>query len=133
MLLQSRRQITTFCRPLCHNINMWKLLVILVVIKLYARIDIFGLAYPSLMFDLKLGITQNMLCSVAYLLIIMKCTNALRGNCSLDAAITYTWNDIMYLFKGDKYARWTNDDTLGDINGSFFFLYCFHRSYYLLS
>ena len=30
-----------FCHPLCHNIEMWKLLVILVVIKLYAQINIF--------------------------------------------------------------------------------------------
>ena len=31
------------CHPLCHNINVSKLLVILVVIKLCARIDIFKL------------------------------------------------------------------------------------------
>ena len=75
------------------------------------------------MLDL-IGITQNMLrCSVAYLLVIMKCTNALRGNyCSLDAAVTCTWNDIMYLLKGDRYERWTEENTLGDINGNFFSL-----------
>ena len=28
------------CHPLSHNLEIWKLLVILVVIKLYARIDI---------------------------------------------------------------------------------------------
>ena len=31
--------------PLCHNINMLKLLVILVVIKLYARIDILNINF----------------------------------------------------------------------------------------
>ena len=31
------------CHPLCHNINVWKLLVILVVIKLYGQIDTFKL------------------------------------------------------------------------------------------
>ena len=31
------------CHPLCHDLEMWKLLVILVVIKLYAQIDIFKL------------------------------------------------------------------------------------------
>ena len=29
-----------FCHLLCHNLEMWKFLVILVVIKLYVRIDI---------------------------------------------------------------------------------------------
>ena len=28
------------CHPLCRNINMWKLLITLAVMKLYARIDI---------------------------------------------------------------------------------------------
>ena len=31
---------------------------------------------------------------------------ALRGNCSIDAAVQYTDNDRIYLFKGSKYARW---------------------------
>ena len=31
---------------------------------------------------------------------------ALRGNCSIDAAVQYTDNDRLYLFKGSKYARW---------------------------
>lgn len=31
---------------------------------------------------------------------------ALRSNCSLDAAVQYTDNDRIYLFKGSKYARW---------------------------
>ena len=31
------------CYPLYHNLEMWKFLVILVVIKLYARIDIIKL------------------------------------------------------------------------------------------
>ena len=31
---------------------------------------------------------------------------ALRGNCSIDAAVQYLRNDRLYLFKGSKYARW---------------------------
>ena len=30
------------CHPLCHNIQMWKFLVIIAVIKIYARSDIFN-------------------------------------------------------------------------------------------
>ena len=47
-LLASESRIYTFydkkiviCRPLCHDINMWKLLIRLVVTKFYVRIDIF--------------------------------------------------------------------------------------------
>ena len=29
------------CHPLCHKLEMWKLLIIFVIIKLYARIGIF--------------------------------------------------------------------------------------------
>ena len=29
------------CHPLCHNLEMWKFLVILVIIKLHARLDMF--------------------------------------------------------------------------------------------
>lgn len=32
------------------------------------------------------------------------------GNCSLDAIITYSGDNRMYLFKGDNYAVW-NDTT----------------------
>ena len=64
-------------------------------------------------------------CSLANVLILIKFTEALRGNCSLDAAVTYTWNNVMYLFKGSKYVRWENDDTLGVVLGTSDFLNVF--------
>ena len=70
------------------------------------------------MFDLHSGMfshTKILRCSLASMLILVKCVTAPRGNCSLDAAVTYTWNNAVYLFKWDKYTRWTNDDTIGYI------------------
>ena len=43
---------------------------------------------------------------------------ALRGNCSVDVAVTYSGNNVLYLFKGDKYARWNDaEDKLEYVNG----------------
>ena len=39
-------------------------------------------------------------CLLVNMLILMEFTEALRGNCSLDAAVTYTWSNVMYLLKG---------------------------------
>lgn len=63
----------------------------------------------------------------------MKFIEALRSNCSLDAAVTYTWNNVMYLFKGNKYVRWGNDDYLGVVTGTPDFLNVFIFFYYLLT
>lgn len=71
--------------------------------------------------------------SLANMLILMKFTEALRSNCSLDAAVTYTWNNVMYLFKGNKYVRWGNDDYLGVVTGTPDFLNVFIFFYYLLT
>ena len=71
--------------------------------------------------------------SLANMLILMKFTEALRSNCSLDAAVTYTWNNVMYLFKGNKYVRWENDDYLGVVTGTPDFLNVFIFFYYLLT
>lgn len=53
-------------------------------------------------------------------------TNALHGNCSIDAAVTYTRSNIMYLFKDDKYAPWDDKaDKLGNVaSKSFSSDYC---------
>ena len=64
-------------------------------------------------------------CSLANMLILMKFTEALRGNCSLDAAVTYTWNNVMYFFKGSKYVPWKDDNTLGKVEGTSDFLNVF--------
>ena len=61
-------------------------------------------------------------CLLVNMLILMEFTEALRGNCSLDAAVTYTWSNVMYLFKGNKYVRWENDDTIGVVTGMPYFL-----------
>ena len=47
------------CHPLCHNIDMWKFLVILVVIKLYARINIFKKSRFSLIVEQILAFTSS--------------------------------------------------------------------------
>ena len=57
------------------------------------------------------------------LLLLLKNTTALEGNCSLDAAVTYTFNNRLYLFKGDQYALWDNAaDKVEDVRGMFYFL-----------
>ena len=53
----------------------------------------------------------------------MKFTEALRGNCSLDAAITYTWNNVMDLLEENKYVRWEDNDTLGVVTGTSYILF----------
>ena len=37
--------------------------------------------------------------------------------CKLDAALSYTGNDKVYFFKGNKYALWKDDDTLDFVGG----------------
>ena len=61
-------------------------------------------------------------CSLVNILILMKFTEALRGNCSLDAAVAYTWSNVMYLLKGHKYVGWEDNDTLGVVTGTSYFL-----------
>ena len=85
MLWQSGWQITTFCHknlwqkvvichPLCHDINMWNLLVALVVIKFYAQIDIFKYDMAFLTtFPKRLWIYQ-MYCFVASVTVWSKTT-----------------------------------------------------------
>ena len=62
-ILASESQIYRFyvkkiviCHPLCHNIQMWKLLVILAVIKIYARSDIFN---PYLCFQQNINVCYH--------------------------------------------------------------------------
>ena len=71
--------------------------------------------------------------SLANMLILITFTEALRANCSLDATVTYTWNNVMYFFKGNKYVKWGNDDTLGLVRGTPDFLNVFIFFYYLLN
>ena len=72
-------------------------------------------------------------CSLANILILIKFTEALRANCSLDAAVTYTWNNVTYFFKGNKYVEWRNNDTLGVVRGTPDFFNVFIFFYYLLT
>ena len=37
--------------------------------------------------------------------------------CKIDAAISYTGDNKAYFFKGDKYARWKDNDTLDFVGG----------------
>lgn len=55
-----------------------------------------------------------------YLLITFKQPNyqaASSDYCKLDAALSYTGDDKIYFFKGDKYALWKDDDTLDFVGG----------------
>lgn len=88
------------------------------------------------MFDLHLEMPYQvkiLMWSLANMLILMKFTEALRGNCSLDAAVTYTWNNVMYFFKGNKYVRWEDNDTLGVVTGTPDFLNVLMLFYFSLS
>ena len=38
----------------------------------------------------------------------MRYVGAQRGNCSVDAILSYVTNGYLYFFKGDKYARWND-------------------------
>lgn len=47
------------------------------------------------------------------------------GNCSLDAIITYSGDNRMYLFKGDKYAVWNDTtDTLQSVGSKTKIIFC---------
>ena len=37
--------------------------------------------------------------------------------CKIDAALSYTGDNKAYFFKGDKYARWHDNDTLDFVGG----------------
>ena len=57
------------------------------------------------------------------LLLLLKNATALQGNCSLDAAVTYTFNNRLYLFKGDKYVLWDDAaDKVEAVRGMFYIL-----------
>ena len=57
------------------------------------------------------------------LLLLLENTTALQGNCSLDAAVSYTFNNRLYLFKGDKYVLWDDEaDKVEAVRGTFYFL-----------
>ena len=57
------------------------------------------------------------------LLLLLENTTALQGNCSLDAAVLYTFNNRLYLFKGDKYVLWDDEaDKVEALRGTFYFL-----------
>ena len=56
--------------------------------------------------------------------ITFKNLEALRGNCSIDAALTYVHHNGVYFFKDDKYGPWDIDtNKLGNVTGMFTFLY----------
>ena len=55
-----------------------------------------------------------------YLLIIVMQPahqSASSDYCKIDAAISYTGDNKAYFFKGDKYARWKDNDTLDFVGG----------------
>ena len=55
-----------------------------------------------------------------YLLIIVMqpaYQSARSDYCKIDAALSYTGDNKTYFFKGDKYARWNDNDTLDFVGG----------------
>ena len=55
-----------------------------------------------------------------YLLIIVMqpaYQSARSDYCKIDAALSYTGDNKAYFFKGDKYARWHDNDTLDFVGG----------------
>lgn len=55
-----------------------------------------------------------------YLLIIIMqpaCQSTRSDYCKIDAALSYTGDKKLYFFKGDKYARWKDNDTLDFVGG----------------
>lgn len=67
------------------------------------------------------------------LILLVKSATALQGNCSLDAAVSYTYNNRLYLFKGEKYARWNDvHDRIEAIKCKLYVLAClFYFNTYL--
>ena len=56
--------------------------------------------------------------------ITFKNLEALRGNCSIDAAVTYVYHNGVYFFKDDKYGPWDIcNNKLRFVTGMFAFLY----------
>ena len=55
-----------------------------------------------------------------YLLIIVMqpaCQSARSDYCKIDAALSYTGDKKLYFFKGDKYARWTDNGFVDIVGG----------------
>lgn len=51
---------------------------------------------------------MQLLLGIVTLLQVMRYVDAQRGNCSVDAILSYVTNGYLYFFKGDKYARWND-------------------------
>ena len=55
-----------------------------------------------------------------YLLIIIlqpACQSTRSDYCKIDAALSYTGDNKLYFFKGDKYARYTENDLVDFVGG----------------
>ena len=55
-----------------------------------------------------------------YLLIIVMqpaCQSVRSDYCKIDAALSYTGDNKLYFFKGDKYARYTENDLVDFVGG----------------
>ena len=53
-------------------------------------------------------------------MITFKNLEALRRNCSIDAALTYVYGNGVYLFKDGNYGPWNIDtNKLGNVTGMF--------------
>ena len=55
-----------------------------------------------------------------YLLIIVMqpaCQSVRSDYCKIDAALSYTGDNKLYFFKGDKYARYTDNDLVDFVGG----------------
>ena len=62
-------------------------------------------------------------------MITLKNLEALRGNCSIDAALTYVYHNGVYFFKDDKYGPWDiYTNKLRFVTGIFTFLLCFIKN-----
>ena len=61
--------------------------------------------------------------------IIFKNLEALGGNCSIDAALTYVYHNGVYFFKDDKYGPWDiYTNKLRFVTGMFAFLLFFIKN-----
>lgn len=61
--------------------------------------------------------------------ITFKNLQALRGNCSIDAALTYVYDNGVFFFKDDNYGPWNIDtNKLGNVTSMFTLLY---KDYFL--
>ena len=56
-----------------------------------------------------------------YLLIIVMqpaCQSTRSDFCKIDAALSYTGDNKLYFFKGDKYARYSDNDFVDFVGGT---------------